>query len=55
VPADDPRCIVEGSGGQRQRGTVKQHEEAPGWMKLVVVTAPTTRGFSISRGQRAVQ
>ena len=30
VPADEPGHVGEGLARQRQRGTVKQHEEAPG-------------------------
>jgi hypothetical protein len=30
VPADDPGRVVQRPGRQRQRGTVKQHKEAPG-------------------------
>jgi hypothetical protein len=34
VAADDPGHVVEGLGRQRQRGTVKQHEGAPGWVEM---------------------
>jgi hypothetical protein len=35
VAADGPGREVEGIGGQRQRGTVEQHEEAPGRVEVM--------------------
>ena len=31
VPADEAGEVLQGPGGQRNRGRVRQHGEAPGW------------------------
>jgi hypothetical protein len=53
VPADDPRRVVQGLTGQRQRSTVEQHGEAPGGDGTFLVDRFIYQGLPRAQRRRA--